>query len=131
MLPKIRAELQAKAAAARLPAATEWRFSYDNAKPHNKAQQALPPGSRLDLPALSPDMHKVVEHVHPRMAAEMLRWLRQRGGKAEVAECEQELRAVFARVATADAVDRDVASLPGTYQAIIAAGGEFPAKSFR
>ena len=109
----------------------EWLISYDNAGAHNAAAKDVPGLNKLPLPAKSPDMHKVVEHVHGWLTQKMQLWLLQRGAtKVTPPDAWAELERLFKSYPT-ESVAKDVASLPETYQAIIDAGGAYPLKRFR
>lgn len=114
-----------------LRASEHWLISYDNAGAHTEAEHKVPGLNRQTLPPKSPDMHKVVEHVHAWLTEKMQQWLRaQQTNKVTSEDAQAELKRLFKSYPT-DSLRRNVASLPETYKAIIAAGGAFPAKRFR
>jgi hypothetical protein len=114
-----------------LRASEDWLISYDNAAAHKGAEQQVPGLNRQDLPPKSPDMHKVVEHVHAWLTENMQQWLRgQQTSSVTPEDAQAELKRLFKSYPT-DSLRRDVASLAETYQAIIDAGGAYPVKRFR
>jgi hypothetical protein len=100
-----------------------WRYSWDNDKVHKGADLStvgINPGDRFELPELSSDMHKVVEHVHAWLQARMQEWLESKDDeKVTVEECKQELRRLFEQELSVEGIRRDVHSLKATYQAVI------------
>jgi hypothetical protein len=74
-------------------------------------------------------MHKVVEHVHAWLDAEMQKWLEgKEGEKVTPEDCMAELVRLFEEGYPQEAIQKDVESLPETYRAVVAArGGYIPA----
>jgi hypothetical protein len=123
--------LQSRRAEAGLQENEDWVLSFDNATPHTGAADMVDEGHRFPLPPNSPDMHKVVEHVHPFVCQRMDKWVQQQGNrKFTMAECKQQLRDIAQQISK-HSVHRDVMSLRDTYSAIVAAGGRYPTKLLR
>lgn len=118
-----------------LPRDKHWLLSMDNDSAHTAAKLAglgiWPAHLRFTLPALSPDMHKAVEHVHGWLGGKMQRWRRSFfPHKPANQECLDKLTELFFSYSPA-AIQADIDSLPETYQAIIDAAGMYPSKPFR
>ena len=115
-----------------LHAGEEWQLSYDNASVHKKMATEGPKHERVRLPAKSPDMHKVVEHVHGWLTQKMQKWLLQQKAPIRVtpADAQAELERLF-KSYPKESVLGDVRSLPETYKAIIAVDGAYPIKRYR
>lgn len=112
-----------------------WLLSQDNSTAHTKAELASlgiwPAGRLLSLPALSPDMHKVVEHVHAYLTQAMTAWRYARwNNKPNDKECIAKLVELFFAYPAAS-VQADINSLPATYQAIINSGGLYAPPGLR
>jgi hypothetical protein len=106
-----------------------WRLSQDNSTAHTTAQLEQlgywRAGYLLSLPALSPDMHKVVEHVHAYLTQAMTDWRYACWPRRpSLEECKAKLVELFFAYPVAS-VQADIESLPATYQAIIASGGMY------
>lgn len=105
-----------------------WIFAFDNARVHSNAGNVMDNRvGKWPQPAHSPDMQKVIEHVHGQLDQHMQAWLKQQRAhnpraRVELDACKQELVSAFNNLSTA-AIKRDVDSLPDTWQAIKAAGG--------
>ena len=112
-----------------------WLYSWDNDKVHRGADLAkvgFTEADRFDLPELSSDMHKVVEHVHAWLDRKMQQWLEARGDAAvDIDEAMEELKRLFMQCYPKSAVQKDVDSLKETYKAVVDAGGGFVAAKHR
>lgn len=101
----------------------KWRYSMDNDKVHVGAdltKVGIMEEDRFELPELSSDMHKVVEHIHAWLQAHMQLWLEEQDDeKLTVEECKAELTRLFEQVLTKEQIAKDVKSLKETYQAVI------------
>lgn len=109
-----------------------WQYSWDNDKIHQGAdltKVGITAADRFQLPELSSDMHKVVEHVHAWLQLKMQQWLEGKDeAQVTVQDCKAELTRLFEKDLTAESIRRDVASLTATYQAVIDhRGGYIPA----
>lgn len=123
--------LGAPAATALLKRGERWSLAYDNAGVHAGAAAACRIAHRHPHPPKSPDCQKVVEHVHAYLTQKLQHWLCAQGrSSVQVHAAKAELEAAFSQYPTQGLAD-DVASLKRTYQAIIAAGGDYPIKRFR
>lgn len=108
-----------------------WQLSYDNAAVHSEAERVVEGINRLPHPRKSPDMHKVVEHMHAWLTQKMQVWLlSQEGHRVDADAAKQQLQDLFYSYDAAS-IMADVDSLPGTYKAIVAAGGSYPIKRYR
>ena len=110
----------------------QWLYSWDNDKIHQGAdltKVGITAADRFELPELSSDMHKVVEHVHAWLQLKMQEWLEgKEEAKITAQDCKDELTRLFEQELTAESIKRDVASLKATYQAVIDhRGGYIPA----
>lgn len=110
-----------------------WLYSWDNDKVHQGAdltKVGIEASDRFELPELSSDMHKVVEHVHAWLQARIQLWLEGKDEvKVTVQECKNELKRLFEQELTLEAIQKDVDSLKQTYQAVIDhTGGYITAK---
>jgi len=110
----------------------KWLYSWDNDKVHQGAdltKVGFTAADRFELPELSSDMHKVVEHVHAWLQRKMQQWLEEQDGqKVTVQQCKAELTRLFEQELTTESIKQDVASLTATYQAVIDhRGGYVPA----
>jgi hypothetical protein len=135
IMGKIKAAVNSRENRRKLRAGERWMYSCDNDKVHVGADLTtvgIMDGDRFDLPPCSSDMHKTVEHVHGWLQAGMQLWLEgEEEQRLTPAQCKAQLEHLFCNVLKASSIAADVASLKGTYQAIIAAGGGYPPKKFR
>ena len=100
-----------------------WLYSCDNDKVHHRAKMetmGIQEEERFELPELSSDMHKVVEHVHAWLQAGMQQWLEDKDEeKLTVEECMAELTRLFEQELQLKSIQDDVKSLKATYKAVI------------
>lgn len=112
-----------------------WLYSWDNDKIHKGADMSkmgIKPEHRFDLPELSSDMHKTVEHVHAWLDHHMQLWLQKQNRKELIIDaCKQQLQHLFYNVLKKESIQRDVESLVETYEAIVLAGGGHVTSQFR
>lgn len=104
-----------------------WLLSQDNDSAHTRAQldaRGIWAEAKLfKVPALSPDMHKVVEHVHAYLSQAMMSWrFAMWPQRPSLEQCMTKLVELFFTYQPAS-IQADVDSLPATYQSIIANGG--------
>lgn len=101
----------------------KWLYSWDNDKVHQGAKLeniGMQQEERFELPELSSDMHKVVEHVHAWLQARMQKWLEDKDEeKLTVDECTTELVRLFEHELKEESIQKDVKSLKATYKAVI------------
>lgn len=131
IMGKLKATMESPEMQQKLGRNQTWLYSWDNDKVHKGAklwQVGFQPEDRFELPELSSDMHKVVEHVHGWLQAEMQKWLEdQDEEKITIEQCKAELRRLFEQELTKESLQRDVDSLKKTYAAVIAhEGGYIP-----
>lgn len=115
-----------------------WLLSMDNEKIHGtgwkqiKQELNLDESKRLPLPAKSPDMHKVIEHVMAIIKSEFRKELGRLPNERLTAQgyCDL-LKNIFDNKITKTGVMRDVESLVDTYKAIVARKGGWPDKKYR
>ena len=107
-------------------------YSLDNDSAHKKALPLLKEAgvlngsNRAPLPALSPDMHKVVEHTHALLMYhfnEMLETLDDSPRSVEF--YLEKLREIFFREVTPEIITKDTRSLRASYMAIKEAKGGY------
>jgi hypothetical protein len=107
----------------RLRRGERWRYSWDNDKIHQGADIAkmgIREDERFELPELSSDMHKVVEHVHAWLQRRMGEWMEEKDDeKITVVECMAELRRLFEQELSLESIRDNVKSLKATYKAVI------------
>jgi hypothetical protein len=132
IMGKLKATMESPEMQQQLDRGQSWLHSWDNDKIHKGAkldEVGFQPEDRFELPELSSDMHKVVEHVHGWLQARMQEWLEdQDEEKITVEQCKAELRRLFEEELTRESVQKDVDSLKDTYAAVIAhEGGYLPA----
>jgi hypothetical protein len=106
-----------------------WRYSWDNDKVHQGASienMGIEQEERFELPELSSDMHKVVEHVHAWLQARMQVWLEDKDEeKITVEQCMAELIRLFEQELKLQSIQNDVKSLKATYKAVIESRGGY------
>lgn len=112
----------------------KWQYSWDNDRIHQGAdleKVGFTKEDRYSLPALSSDMHKVIENVHAWLQQHMEKYVEdQRDEPLNVEECKKHLSNLFDHYCEQDWVQANVLSLPETYNAIIVAGGGYvPARN--
>ena len=102
----------------------------DNAAFHNHPLPQIG-ARRVTLPALSPELHKVVEHAIARIKQGFKRWLRDHPQSTSMHKAFAALHQIAQQQCSADIIKRDVDSLRDTYNAVLAASGDYPPKKFR
>lgn len=110
----------------------DFSYSYDNPQIHQLASEGLEKlgitqHDRAPLAEYSPDIHKVIEHVHGNS------FIKEPTEDASVVSAKQYVQLmekVFYEMSQAS-IKRDVKSLMGTYQEIIKVEGGWPKKCFR
>jgi hypothetical protein len=112
-----------------------WLLSIDSDAAHTGAdldgRGIWPKDHRLYLPPLSPDMHKVVEHVHGNLTRQHTHWRRSLfPNKPTPQQCIDKMEELFYKYPV-DAIQKDVDSLLKTYDAIEHAAGMYPPKAAR
>jgi hypothetical protein len=112
-----------------------WLLSSDNDSAHTRAKLGergiWSDDHRFDLCALSPDLHKVVEHVHAYLSQALQAWRRSLWPeKPTPEECKDKLQQLFYAIQPAS-IQADVDSLPYTYQAVIENAGLYAPAPFR
>lgn len=110
-------------------------YSYDNPKIHQSAAEDLEKigitqHDRAPLAEYSPDMHKVIEHVHSNFQRAFTKQLREDASIKTGKQYAQLMERVFFQLSQAS-IKRDVKSLKQTYEEIIKLGGGWPAKKYR
>lgn len=107
-----------------------WLYSIDNDKIHKGADLEGVGFTEADIfyhPALSSDMHKVVENVHAWLDRKMQEWLEDKEDeKLKVEDCKEELSRLFDQVYQQEWIQANVNSLRDTYEAIVLADGGYP-----
>ena len=131
----LKAELSKRSNKKKLKAGQHWILSIDNDSRHTAARLhehgVWLNKDRLALPPRSPDMNKVVEHVHAWLTNKMHCWLRSRAdSKPTAQECMQQLKTFSSQYPRAS-IQADVDSMKETYAAIQNVAGMYPAAKFR
>jgi hypothetical protein len=113
-------------------------LSYDNATIHTKAESILREAGvfiscpHWVSPPQSADLQKVVEHAHGRIGQRWQEELQKDGQQVFTAQQYISwLKEIFKKVTRPETVAADVRSLYSTYQAVIAAKGDWPEKKSR
>lgn len=118
-------------------------WSLDNAPVHAAAyndpdwRQNKPPGcfTQVKPPTYSPDLHKIIEHVHGTVVTAAKKELLSMNTEPEPDDSIQPYfemyRNNFHSHITAQSVQADITSLPTTYAEVIKDGGGYPARRFR
>lgn len=110
-------------------------YSFDNAPIHQGAdlpRLQLTGARRAPLSPSSPDMHKCIEHVFGTMSQAMNDRLRQNATLTTAAQYRAEVERLFNTCITPESVQKDVATLKETYDAIRhKVGGDWPEKRLR
>lgn len=88
-------------------------------------------GQLLLPPPYSPDLHKVVEHVHAQLCQEFYKWLHGSEPLHDIQAYFAQLEKIFKKIITAKSIQKDVQSLLQTYDAVIECEGQYPPKKFR
>lgn len=116
----------------------EWFVSYDNAKIHTSAVShgLLPPemvgSNRVPQPALSPDMHKPIEHQMGNLKHGFQEGVdRDFTPRHDPNHYKQALVAIAPTRVTKDGVYNDLHSMHGLWAEIIKLGGHYPKKGDR
>lgn len=120
----------------KLPAGVSYKLAFDNAGVHkgaNLQQFGIQAGDILHTPPYSSDMQKVVEHAHANLYHGMQDWLlqpeQQNRGKLPIEDCKAKHDALFYNMT--EAIQKDVLSLPATYDEIIQKQGGYISKGNR
>ena len=96
-------------------------YSFDNAPIHDMSLLetiGIQGTDRAPLPARSPDMHKVIEHVFGTLEGAMQRELHADPGLCTAEQYKKVLVRLFNENITAESVRKDISSLKGTYDMI-------------
>lgn len=113
-------------------------YSYDNTNIHEAAWQFFGGMDilRYPLPPYSPDMHKVIEHVHAIICTALRSWIthEEEHAPGEVVHGTlymDKLTEIFNEKIQPSSIKKDCMSLVATYRAIIHSDGSYPPKRFR
>lgn len=114
------------------------RYSFDNASAHWSVEALerlhIVGDVRFPLPAKSPDMHKVIEHMFGRLKPAFKDWMYHHPAPRTAVEYMAAVEHLFwhdPAVAAKDVIEKDVASLHGTYEQVIQAKGGLIPKPWR
>jgi hypothetical protein len=135
IIEDLKAVLDERSNRKKLKPTQHWILSIDNDSRHHAARLHTHGvwlnQDRLDLPPLSPDMNKVVEHVHAWLTKKMHAWLRSRAAdKPTPRQCMMQCKEFFSQYPRAS-IQADVDSMQATYAAIQQQAGMYPAAKFR
>jgi hypothetical protein len=109
------------------------RYAFDPATFHEHAKEikALKPEEILPGAAKSPDLQKVIEHVHGLVKTAYAKKLQM----ADLSTTREELVAKFDEIVEEHVHDSgiklDIESLPETYEQILESQGYYPASGYR
>ena len=135
IMGKLKAASETPEHQAKLKRGERWLFSWDNDRVHTGAdleQVGITAEDRFPLPALSSDMHKVVENVHGWLAQQMQKWLEgKEDEELDVEECKKVLEGLFYDQYKREWIQKNVSSLKETYEAIVLADGGYPTAKHR
>lgn len=117
-------------------------ISLDNAAVHVKAiedyvkQSADPTMARFRFscspPPYSPDLHKVIEHVHGTVCTAFNKQLQDlKAEPKSIVQLYNKLEDIFYSMTTAASVQKDVDSLQETFKQVIDLEGAFPPAKYR
>lgn len=118
-------------------------YSFDNASIHNMELleelgiTAGDDGNRVPLPAKSPDMHKVIEHVFAILEGAMQKLLHEDPSLTKGRQYAAALRQLFRSVITQQSVEKDIRSLMPLYKMLLRSRGrggvegDWPPAKFR
>lgn len=127
--------LRQRSCEAGLKRGEDWALVFDNASVHAGLEDVCAGKVVvMHIPAHSPDFNKPIEHVWGQMDANVHAWVRQRqqqqpGARITPAQLQVQVREAFESVSK-ESVAADVASLHGTYDAVVAVEGAYPAACF-
>lgn len=131
MMREVLKVLREKRGAARLAPHEDWSVVYDNASIH-KNFPAIIAGHAVWHPIAphSPDCNKPIEHVWGQMEAAKGAWVQQQqeqepSVRVTAAAFRQAVQEMFFSISR-ESIAADVATLPATYDAVVAAGGGYP-----
>jgi transposase len=102
------------------------RFQYDNNRIQAGARlerMGMDKASKLKLPKYSPDMNKPIEHVFSPLKSNIMKQLRKLEAKQLTAEKAQSIAIKCFSDLKKESIQRDIKSLPLTWQAIAADKG--------
>lgn len=71
----------------------------------------------------SPDVHKVVEHVIGLLKRLLNKALREDATLCTMKQYKKKAEQIFNHIIKTSGIQKDIASLPSTYEAVLAAGG--------
>jgi hypothetical protein len=114
-------------------------WSLDNAPVHGTAISGPWPTRPEGLwnvvspPPYSPDLHKVIEHVHARVCTEFMDWIVKNPNTAYdcIEDYYARLEYMFQEIITPESVRKDVDSLLQTFAKVLEAGGGYPEPKYR
>jgi len=135
IMGKFKAELETPENMAKLKRGERWLYSIDNDKVHQGADLERVGIQEEDIwphPALSSDMHKVVENVHAWLEKQMQEYIRKKGAeKLDTEDCKQHLKDLFDNGYKVESIQANVRSLPWTYWEIWVNEGGYIAPGLR
>jgi hypothetical protein len=118
-------------------------WSLDNASVHTAAINdatwgplllAKPPGDfkKVQPPAWSPDLNKIIEHVHGTVCTKFKAIVAERKTAYDnIWQYWKLLERTFYETITPESVQKDVRSIMDTFEEVIKLQGEYPARKFR
>ena len=128
----------------KLPANFMPMWSLDNANIHKAATKEWMnnpelrrrdiSGALLPPPPYSPDLHKVIEHIHAHISKVFYKWLHENSHVLHptiTPYSEKVKEIIFKEEFSAKSIGADVDSLKETYREVIRLDGSYPASVFR
>jgi hypothetical protein len=120
-------------------------FSLDNTNVHicaynppkGQVWAQKPPGATfgsVQPPAYSPDLHKVIEHVHAVLCTAFMKQIEQTNGPSRGADIKtyfKQLEQLFYQLITPESIQKDAKSLRKTIEEVKRLEGGWPAAKFR
>lgn len=126
------------------PIPSGWRaeWSLDNAAVHKKAYEdpaweKKPKNAsfgQVQPPPYSPDMHKVIEHVHGTLCSAFRVWLEanhKEAAEMDIPTLFKQLEKLFYQHITVQSVRKDLQSLAKTFSQVKELNGAYPAAKYR
>lgn len=124
-----------------IPYGAKFDYSLDNARVHKAAYSEetvawpdKPTNGTFGVvqpPPYSPDLHKVIEHVHGTICSAFRQEIQAMGPAEDINTYFAKLKQLFYQKTTAASVQKDCQSLKQTIQEVIKLEGAWPAAQFR
>lgn len=111
-------------------------FSYDNPKIHTGAWAMLKAMGinedwKVPLSPYSPDLHRVIEHLHGIAEAAFKRWMYEHPQTHSLQKYKTEFKRIFAECCKPESIAADVQGLPELYKWVAAHKGDWAPRKMR